>query len=80
MKNQNLSTELQIEKTVIFKPTMKSRSMCISLSRRTQELPEKIDEYADIFGMTKAATLNHIVYDWERLKMKEQFREWEVMK
>ena len=59
---------------------MKSRSMCISLSKRTQELPEKIDEYADIFGMTKAATIYRIVNDWERLMMKEQFREWEVMK
>ena len=54
--------------------------MCISLSKRTQELPEKIDEYADIFGMTKAATIYRIVNDWERLMMKEQFREWEVMK
>ena len=59
---------------------MKPRSMCVSLSKRTQELPEKIDEYADIFGMTKAATIYRIVNDWERLMMKEQFREWEVMK
>ena len=57
---------------------MKPRSMCVSLSKRTQELPEKIDEYADIYGMTKAGTINFIVHDWERMKMREQFREWEV--
>ena len=51
------------------------KGMFISLSRRTRDLPERIDEYADIFGMSNGSTFNHILNDWERLKGKERLRE-----
>ena len=54
---------------------MKARSICLSLSRRNEEMAEVIDEYADIFGMTKAGAVFHIIKDYNRLKMKERIRE-----
>ena len=56
---------------------MKARSICLSLSRRNEEMAEVIDEYADIFGMTKAGAVFHIIKDYNRLKMKERIRELE---
>lgn len=56
---------------------MKSRSICLSLSRRNEDMAELIDEYADLLGMTKAGAVFHIMRDWNRLKMKERIRELE---
>ena len=57
---------------------MKSRSMCVSLNRKTADLPERIEEYADIYSTSKAGALYFIVNDWERLKFKERIRELEA--
>ena len=56
---------------------MKARSICLSLSRRNEEMAEVIDEYADIFGMTKAGAVFHIIKDYNRLKTRERIRELE---
>lgn len=56
---------------------MKTRSICLSLSKRNEEMAEVIEEYADMFGMTKAGAVFHIIKDYNRLKMKERIRELE---
>ena len=53
---------------------MKSRSMCLSISKRTSDLPEKIEEYADMFGMSKAGTINYVFREFERLKKQERIQ------
>ena len=54
---------------------MKSRAFCMSLSRRTDDFPERLEEYAAIWGTTKSAANYRILNEWEKLKMKERFRE-----
>ena len=54
---------------------MKSRSICISLSKRNEDMAEVIDEYADLLGMTKAGAVFHIIKDYNRMKAKERIRE-----
>ena len=56
---------------------MKSRSICLSISKRNKDMVEIIDEYADIFGMSKAGAVFHIIKDYNRLKLKERIRELE---
>ena len=56
---------------------MKPKGMYLSLSKRTEDMPEVIDEYADLLGMPKAQTVFHIINDWTRLRMKERIRELE---
>lgn len=56
---------------------MKTRSICLSLSKRNEEMAEVIEEYADIFGMTKAGAVFYIIKDYNRLKTKERIRELE---
>ena len=36
-----------------------------------------IDDYADIFGMSKAGAVFHIIKDYGRLKLKERIKELE---
>ena len=54
---------------------MKSRAFCMSLSRRTEDFPERLEEYATIWGTTKSGANYRILNEWEKLKMKERFRE-----
>ena len=56
---------------------MKSRSICLSISKRNEDMVEIIDEYAGIFGMSKAGAVFHIIKDYNRLKLKERIRELE---
>lgn len=56
---------------------MKSRSICLSVSKRNEEMYEVIDEMADILGMSKASTVFYIIKDYNRLKLKERIRELE---
>lgn len=56
---------------------MKSRSICLSVSKRNEDMVEIIDEYADMFGMSKASAVFHIIKDYNKLKLKERIRELE---
>jgi len=56
---------------------MKSRSICLSISRPNEDMVEVIDEYADMLGMSKAGAVFHIIKDYNRLKLKERIRELE---
>ncbi len=48
--------------------------MCLSISKRTSDLPEKIEEYADMFGMSKAGTINYVFREFERMKKQERIQ------
>lgn len=56
---------------------MKSRSICLSISKRNEDMLDLIDDYADIFGMSKAGAVFHIIKDYGRLKLKERIKELE---
>lgn len=56
---------------------MKSRSLCLSVSRKNEDLEDIIDEYADMWGMSKAGAVFHIIRDYGRLQLKERIRELE---
>ena len=43
---------------------MKSKSVCLSISRRIEEMVEVIDEYADMLGMPKSGAVFHIIKDY----------------
>ena len=51
---------------------MKSRSICLSISKRNEDMVDVIDEYADMLGMSKACAVFHIIKDYNRLKLKER--------
>lgn len=36
---------------------MKSRSICLSISKRNEDMVDVIDEYADMLGMSKACAV-----------------------
>ena len=59
---------------------MKSRSICLSISKRNEDMIDVIGEYADIFGMSKASAVFYIIKDYNRLKLKERIRELEGIK
>ena len=46
---------------------MKSRAFCMSLSRRTEDFPERLEEYAAIWGTTKSGANYRILNEWEKL-------------
>ena len=56
---------------------MKSRSICLSISKRNEDMVDVIDEYADMLGMSRSNTIFYIIGDYNRLKMKERIRELE---
>jgi len=59
---------------------MKSRSLCLSISRRNEDLEDVIDEYADMWGMSKAGAVFHIIRDYGRLKLQDSVRAMEDRK
>ena len=54
---------------------MKARSFCLSVSRRNEDVMETVDEFSDMFGLSKADTVFHIIREYPRLKNKERIRE-----
>ena len=56
---------------------MKSRSLCLSISRKNEDMEDVIDEYADMLGMSKAGAVFHIIRDYTRLQLQERIRELE---
>ena len=47
---------------------MKSRAFCMSLSRRTEDFPDRLEEYATMWGTTKSGANYRILNEWEKLK------------
>ena len=47
----------------------------MSLSRRTEDFPDRLEEYANMWGTTKSGANYRILNEWEKLKIKERFRE-----
>ena len=56
---------------------MKSRSICLSISKRNEDMVDVIDEYADMLGMSRSNANFYIIGDYNRLKTKERIRELE---
>ena len=56
---------------------MKSRNMCLYVNRKNEDVIDLIDEYADMWGMSKAGAVFHIIRDYSRLQLKERIRELE---
>ena len=54
---------------------MKSRAFCMSRSRRTEDFPDRLEEYATMWGTTKSGANYRILNEWEKLKINERFRE-----
>jgi len=54
---------------------MKTKCICLSVSKRNMDMVEVIDEYADILGISKAQAVFHIIKDYNRIKMKERIME-----
>ena len=59
---------------------MKSRSICLSVSKRNEDMVYIIDEYADMWGMPQNGAIFHIIRDYSRLQLKERIRELEGSK
>ena len=59
---------------------MKSRSLCLSVSRKNEDIEDVIDEYADMWGMPQNGAIFHIIRDYSRLQLKERIRELEGSK
>ena len=47
----------------------------MSLSRRTEDSPDRLEEYATMWGTTKSGANYRILNEWEKLKINERFRE-----
>jgi len=54
---------------------MKTKCICLSVSKRNMDMVDVIDEYADILGISKAQAVFHIIKDYNRIKMKERIME-----
>jgi len=54
---------------------MKTKCICLSVSKRNMDMVEVIDGYADILGISKAQAVFHIIKDYNRIKMKERIME-----
>ena len=44
---------------------LKSRAFCMSLSRRTEDFPDRLEEYATMWGTTKSGANYRILNEWE---------------
>lgn len=56
---------------------MKSRAGCLSVSKRNKETWELVEEYADMWGMSKASAVFHCIREFSRYKLLERIRELE---
>jgi len=54
---------------------MKSKSICLSISRRNKDIVEVIDEYADMLGISKSGAVFHIIKDYD---LKDALEIWNV--
>jgi len=54
---------------------MKTKCICLSVSKRNMDMVDVIDEYADILGISKAQAVFHIIKDYNRIKTKERIME-----
>ena len=57
---------------------MLSRSICLSVSKKNEEMLDLIEEYADHLGMKKSGAIFYIIRDYHRLKLLERIREMET--
>ena len=57
---------------------MRTKTLCLSVSRKNLDMIDLLDEYADCLNMTKAGAVFHILKDWNRLKLKERIAEMEA--
>ena len=58
---------------------MKTKSFCLSVSKRNADVLELIDDYSEILNLTRADTLCFILREYPKLKNKARFREMQSM-
>ena len=58
---------------------MKTKSFCLSVSKRNADVLELIDDYSEILNLTKADTLCFTLREYPKLKNKARFREMQSM-
>ena len=59
---------------------MRATNFCLSVSKRNEDVLDLVDEYSDMFGLSKADTIFTILREYPRLKMKERVREIESIR
>ena len=59
---------------------MKSKNFCLSVSRKNEDVLDMIDEYSDIFGLSKANTVFTILREYPKLKQAERVRELQAIR
>lgn len=57
---------------------MRNRCICISVSKKNEDMVDLLDEYADGLGFSKSGAFFYIMKDWNRLKLKERLAELEA--
>ena len=60
--------------------SMRATNFCLSVSKRNEDVLDLVDEYSDMFGLSKADTIFTILREYPRLKMKERVREIESIR
>ena len=58
---------------------MTERGIYLNGSHRNDDLPEMIDEYSDIFGLSKANTVFTILREYPKLKQAERVRKLQAI-
>jgi len=59
---------------------MRAANFCLSVSKRNEDVLDLVDEYSDMWGLSKADTIFTIMREYPRLKMKERVREIELIR
>ena len=57
-----------------------NRSFCLSISKRNEEVVDLIEEYSEMFGLSKAQTVFYMLKEYPKLKAKERERELEQVR
>ena len=59
---------------------MRATNFCLSVSKRNEDVLDLVDEYSDMWGLSKADTIFTIMREYPRLTMKERVREIELIR
>ena len=57
-----------------------NRSFCFSISMRNKEVVDLIEEYSEMFGLSKAKTVFYMLKEYPKLKANEKERELEQVR
>ena len=57
-----------------------NRSFCLSISKRNDEVVDLIEEYSEMFVLTKSQTVFYMLKEYPKLKAKERERELEQVR